>query len=112
MTKTVEFYDYENPLPPREERIKNPDLINIYICRFVQIELEDVNLKKYTRRTEEDIGDIIDVHYSTVRTKFQRLKEKHVIFPVNPINLTGAFYVHLFYIKSYNQKYSLHSRLL
>lgn len=93
----------ENPLPPRGERIKNPDLIDIYICRFVQTELEDINLRKYTRRMEEEIGDIIDVHYSTVRTKFQRLREKHVIFPSNPINLTEASYVHLFCITSYNQ---------
>lgn len=99
--------DNENPLPPRGEKIKDPDLIDLFICRFVQTELEDINLREYTRRMKEEIGDIVDVPYSTVRTRFQKLREKHVIFPVNPISLTEASYVHLFCITSYNQIFRL-----
>ena len=101
--RIFEEEDNESPLPPRGERIKNPDLIDIYICRFIQTELEDINLREYTKRMKEEIGNIIDVHYSTVRTRFQKLREKHIIFPVNPISLTEASYVHLFCITSSNQ---------
>jgi len=92
-----------NPLLPRGEKIKSPDLIDMYICRFIQHERGDINLKKYTRRMEEEIGDIVDVHYSTIRTRFQRLKKKSVIYPANPLNFTEISYVTFFAITAYEQ---------
>lgn len=101
--KTFEKETNENPLPPRGEKIENLDLIDIYICRYIQADLEDINLKNYTNRMKEEIGDLVDVRYSKVRARFHRLREKNVLFPVNPINLTDAFYTRFFCITSYNE---------
>ncbi len=90
----------ENPLPPRGEKIR-PDLIDIYLCRYIQLELEDVNLKKYTTRMEDEIGDLTDVHYSTLRTRFQRLKEKSVIYPINPLDFGELPFIRLIFITTY-----------
>lgn len=104
--KFEEIFDEEdnnNPLPPRGKKIKNPDLIDMYICRYIQRERGDINLKRYTRRMEEEIGDIIDVRYSTVRTRFQRLKKKNIIYPTHPLNFTEISYVTFFAITAYEQ---------
>ncbi|KYK31645.1 MAG: hypothetical protein AYK18_16315 [Theionarchaea archaeon DG-70] len=101
--KIFEEEDNENLLPPRGEKLKNPDLIDIYICRYVQLELGDVNLKRYARRMKEEIGDLVDVHYSTVRTRFQRLRKKNIIYPVNPLDLMGMSFVRIFCITTYDQ---------
>jgi len=101
--KIFEEEPNESPLPPRGERIENPDLIDIFICRYVQTDLEDINLRDYTRRMKEEIGDLIDVQYSTIQKRFHKLKEKNVIYSVNPIDLTEALYTHFFCITSYIQ---------
>ena len=95
--------DNENPLPPRGKRIKDFDLIDLYICRYIQLESGDINLKRYTRRMEEDIGNLIDVRYSTVRNRFERLKKKNIIFPRNPLDFSGISYVRIFCITAYDQ---------
>lgn len=101
--RIFEEEDNRNPLPPRGERIKNPDIIDMYICRYVQMELEDINLRRYTSRMKDEIGDLIDVRYSTVRSRFQRLRDKNIIYPVNPLNFTEVSYVSTFFITEYDQ---------
>ena len=105
--KIFEEEDNENPLSPRGKKIKDPDLIDMYICRYVQLELEDINLKKYTRRMEEEIGNLIDVRYSTVRNRFHRLRKKNVIYPMNPLDFTGISYTPVFFTTGYNQVFRL-----
>lgn len=92
----------ENPFPPRGERIKNPDLIDIYLCRYIQQELGDVNLREYTERMQEEFNND-EVHYSTVRTRFQRLRDKNIIYPVNPLDFGVLSYTHIFFITNYDE---------
>jgi hypothetical protein len=101
--RIFEKEDNESSIPPRGERIRDPDLIDIYICRYVQLELGDINLKEYTRRMKEEIGDLIDVHYSTVRTRFQRLRKKKILYPVNPLNFSEISYVNVFFLTACDQ---------
>jgi len=100
LENTFESENNKNPLPPRGEKIK-PDLIDIYLCRYIQMELEDVNLREYTRRMEEEIGNLVDVHYSTLRTRFQKLKEKGVIYPVNPLDFEELPFIRFYFITAY-----------
>lgn len=95
--------DNENPFPPRGKKLKDFDLIDLFICRYIQLESEDVNLKRYTRRMEEEIGDLIDVKYSTVRNRFERLRKKNVIYPINPLDFVGISYVRVFCITAYDE---------
>ena len=52
--------DNENTLPPRGKKIKDFDLIALFICRYIQLESRDINRKRYTRRMNEEIGDLLD----------------------------------------------------
>ena len=106
LEEIFEQEDNISPFPPRGEKIK-PDLIDIYICRYVQLELGDINLKRYTKRMEEEIGDLIDVRYSTVRNHFQKLKRKNIIYPANPLDLTVISYIRAFFITSYDKIFKL-----
>lgn len=101
--KIFEEENNENTLPPRGQKIKNPDLIDIYTCRYVQLELGDINLRRYTSRMRDEIGDLVDVRYSTVLARFEKLKEKNIIYPVNPLNFKELPYVNLFFITEYDQ---------
>ena len=92
-----------NPLPPRGGKIKKPDLIDMYICRYVQRELGDINLGEYTRRMREEISDLVKVHERAVETRFRRLEEKKIIYPVNPLNFTELSYVDVFFITAYEE---------
>ena len=102
LEEIFEQEDNKSPFPPRGERIK-PDLLDIYICKHVQLELGDINLKKYTKLMEEEIGNLVEVRYSTVRNHFQKLISKNIIYPVNPFNLTVISYIHTFFITSYDK---------
>ena len=93
----------EDPLPPRGERIENPDIIDILICRHIQLELEDINLRRYTESMKEEIGNLIDVNFDTVQSRFQRLKDKNVIYPISPFDFRELAYVEVFFITIYDE---------
>jgi hypothetical protein len=101
-----EYFEEENnksPFPPRGQKMKDPDLIDIYICRYIQLEREDIDLKEYTRRMEDEIGDLVDVTYSKVRQKFQKMMETNVIYHINPLYFSEVSYVSFFVITEYKR---------
>jgi len=98
--ESYEEEDNTTPLPPRGERIENPDLIDFYICRYVQFERGAINLKEYTERMKKEIGDIIDVSEDDVKKHFEILWEKHVIYPIVPLLLSKISYVPIYCITS------------
>ena len=101
--KLYEEEDNDDPLPPRGEKIKDPDLVDIYICRFAQQEVEEIDLTEFTIRIEEEIGDIVDVSYDGVKDKFQNLKEKHVIYPIIPFDFTELSFVSIYFITYFKE---------
>ena len=90
----------DNPLPPRGERIENPDLIDIYLCRYVQRELGDVNLKKYIEMMKGEIGNIIEVSEDEVEAHFKTLRDKNIIYPIVPLDFSKIFYTRIYSIIS------------
>lgn len=112
LERIFEEENNENPLPSEVQEIKSPnlidaDLIDIYLCRYVQSELEDINLKTYTERMKEEIGDLIGVSDDIVEAKFKRLKEEKVIYAVNPLDFSILSYVYIFFITAYDEIFRL-----
>ena len=103
LEKTFEKEDNENPLPERGERIENPDLIDIYLSMYVQQEFMDINSERYTRKMEEEIGN--HVSDKLIEERLKTLKEKNIIYPVNPFDFTRISYIHIFFITAYAEKF-------
>lgn len=106
----LEQYENEensNTLPQRGDNSRNPDLIDLFICRYIQKETGAVNLKKYSTRMEKEIGDIIDVDEDEVRAHFERLVDNHVIYPVVPLEFSEISYIHIYCITSLDDIFRL-----
>lgn len=88
-SRLYEKEDNRSTLPPRGERIKDPDLVDLYICRYIQLEAYVVNLEKYAERMKKEIGDITDVSSRIVEEHFQLLKEKNIIYRVIPLDFSS-----------------------
>lgn len=83
----------ESPFPPRGTPLQDVDLIDIYICKWAQIWPEfDKEKDKLTVTIKEEIEDLIDVSYNLVKDRINILKEKNIIFPINPLFLKRLGY--------------------
>lgn len=97
----------DNPLPPRGKKIKNPDLIDFLISRYVQLEKDEIKMEKCTKKINETVGNDIDVSKDEVEKHFDELKNKNVIYPVVPLDFSKILYGRIYCIISLEEIFRL-----
>ncbi|MBU7047833.1 MAG: hypothetical protein HXS54_15460 [Theionarchaea archaeon] len=105
--KLYDEEDNRNTLPPRGERIRDPDLIDIFLCKYIQLETDIVNVEDYTKRMKKDIGDITDVSNREVEKRFHMLKEMNIIYRIVPIDFLEISYSLIYCIISREKAFKL-----
>ena len=127
--KVFDEKDNRNPLPPRGEAIE-PDLVHIEIARYVELfgnpkkdksthtnaeklnkkGLREVNLWKFVEIIKEDMReeklvDAVDVTYDIVRSRYNEMLKKNIIYPGFGLDMRKFGYVLSFCWIKYEEIY-------
>ena len=98
-----EVYEEENnrdPLPPRKEKIRDPEIIDVLISKYAQFETDIINVEEYTKKIERDIGNYTEVSRKEVEKHLRTLENKNVIYPIFPLDFGNISYSLVYCITS------------